>query len=87
VKDTGIGIPGANHASVFDRFVQANQSLSSGYEGAGLGLAIAKAYVEMLGGKIWLESEEGIGTSFYFTTPCNMTLPEGSLDEKEEIVK
>ena len=40
-------------------------------QGAGLGLSISKAYVEMLGGKIWVESEEGIGSTFYFTLPYN----------------
>ena len=73
VKDTGIGIPLNKQKTIFERFVQANSDHKSRFEGAGLGLAISKAYIEMLGGKIWIESEEGKGTSFYFTLPttCN----------------
>ncbi len=69
VTDTGIGIPEDRQAAVFDRFVQADSRLASAFEGSGLGLAITKAYVEMLGGSIWLKSEEGKGTSFFFTIP------------------
>jgi PAS domain S-box-containing protein len=70
-KDTGIGIPANKQKSVFERFVQAGTSKSNVYEGAGLGLSISRAYVEMLGGEIWLESEQGKGTSFFFTLPLN----------------
>jgi signal transduction histidine kinase len=69
VRDTGIGIETEKQQSVFDRFTQADNSLSKHYEGAGLGLSISKAYVEMLGGEIWLESKEGDGSVFYFTVP------------------
>jgi CheY-like chemotaxis protein/two-component sensor histidine kinase len=69
VNDTGIGIPKELYDKVFDRFTQADQSLSRGYEGAGLGLAISKALVEMLGGRIWVESEVDEGTTFFFTLP------------------
>lgn len=69
VNDTGIGIESNRQKYVFDRFVQADMSLTKPYEGAGLGLSIAKAYVDMLGGKIWLESQPEIGTKFYFTIP------------------
>ena len=69
VKDTGIGIEEARQKVVFDRFVQADMSFSKPYEGAGLGLSIAKAYVDMLNGKIWLESEPGKGSQFFFTIP------------------
>jgi len=72
VKDTGIGIPKELYDKVFDRFTQADQSLSRGYEGAGLGLAICKALVEMLGGRIWIESEVDEGTTFFFTLPYNI---------------
>jgi signal transduction histidine kinase/CheY-like chemotaxis protein len=70
VKDTGIGIPKEKHKSIFERFVQADTGNKRAYEGAGLGLAITKAYVEMLGGKIWVESEVRKGSVFYFTLPC-----------------
>jgi signal transduction histidine kinase len=69
VKDTGIGIPKNRQAAIFERFIQADIADKMARQGAGLGLAIAKAYVEMLGGKIWVESEEGIGSTFYFTHP------------------
>jgi len=71
VKDTGIGIPVDRQEAVFDRFVQADIGDKRAFQGAGLGLSISKAYVEMLGGKIWLESEEGKGSIFYFTIPYN----------------
>jgi len=67
VKDTGKGIPQTRQKVIFDRFVQADMGLNRGYEGTGLGLSICKAYVELLGGKIWLESEENKGSVFYFT--------------------
>jgi CheY-like chemotaxis protein/nitrogen-specific signal transduction histidine kinase len=67
ISDTGIGIAADKQAIIFERFVQADSRVSSGIEGAGLGLAIAKAYVEMLGGKICLESQTGVGTKFTFT--------------------
>ncbi len=69
VKDTGIGISAEQQDFIFDRFRQGSESLSRNYEGAGLGLSISRAYVEMLGGKIWLESETGKGSVFSFTIP------------------
>ncbi len=71
VKDTGIGIPKDKHEAIFERFIQADIACKMAYQGAGLGLSITKAYVEMLGGKIWVESEEEIGSTFYFTLPYN----------------
>jgi len=67
VKDSGIGIPKDRHEVIFERFIQADISDKSAYQGAGLGLSISKAFAEMLGGKIWLESEPGKGSAFYFT--------------------
>ncbi len=69
VKDTGIGIPKDRQEAIFERFIQADIADKMARQGAGLGLSISKAYVEMLGGKIWVESEEGKGTAFYFTIP------------------
>jgi len=71
VKDTGIGIPKERQKAVFERFIQADIADKMARQGAGLGLTIAKSYIEMLGGEIWIESEEGIGTTFYFTLPYN----------------
>ena len=69
IKDTGDGISNENIDLIFDRFRQADVSLTRQYEGAGLGLSISKAYVELLGGKIWVESEYGKGSCFSFTLP------------------
>ena len=55
--------------AIFERFIQADISNTHAYQGAGLGLSISKAYVEMLGGKLWVESKKGIGSTFYFTIP------------------
>ncbi len=88
VKDSGVGIPNGRQHAVFDRFIQADISDKRAFQGAGLGLSISKAYVEMLGGKIWVESEVGVGSSFYFTIPYNAiqkteTAPIKTLQEKE----
>ncbi len=69
IKDTGIGIPENRHKAIFERFVQADIYNRKIYEGTGLGLAISKAYIEILGGKIWVESEEDAGSQFYVTIP------------------
>ncbi len=69
VSDTGIGIPHEKHKSIFNRFEQVDIYDKRSFQGSGLGLTITKAYVEMLKGKIWLESEEGKGSTFYFTLP------------------
>jgi len=69
VKDTGIGIADDKLHNIFERFVQANETITRNYEGAGLGLAISKAYVELLGGKMWVKSEVDRGSQFYFTIP------------------
>lgn len=78
VKDSGIGIPKDRQEAIFERFIQADISDKMALQGAGLGLSITKAYVELLGGKIWVESEvenlavgKAGGTTFYFTIPYN----------------
>ncbi len=73
VSDTGIGIPQHRQSAIFDRFVQSDLADKMAYQGAGLGLSIAKAYVEMLGGNIWVESAEGVGSTFRFTLPVKKT--------------
>ena len=74
VKDTGIGIPENRLNAIFDRFVQADISDSRAFQGAGLGLSISKAYAEMLGGAIWVQSIEGKGSEFFFTIPVTIPL-------------
>lgn len=69
VKDTGIGIPKDRQNSIFERFIQADIIDVQARQGAGLGLSISKAYVDMLGGQIWVESEIGLGSTFYFNIP------------------
>lgn len=69
ISDTGIGISEDQFERIFDRFYQVESSASRSYEGTGLGLSITKAYVEFLGGKIWLSSIPGKGSTFYFTLP------------------
>ncbi len=69
VNDTGIGIEPKKLEVIFDRFVQADTSVSKAYEGAGLGLSISKAYVEMIRGKIQVASSKGAGSRFVFTVP------------------
>lgn len=69
IKDEGIGINPDIIPKIFDRFFQVESTLNRNYEGVGLGLAITKSYVEIMGGEIWVESEQGKGSTFYFTLP------------------
>jgi PAS domain S-box-containing protein len=69
VSDTGVGIPPELCEKVFEPFRQADMSVSRNFQGAGLGLAIVKAFVVLLGGSIWIDSEEGRGTIVFFTLP------------------
>jgi PAS domain S-box-containing protein len=70
VTDTGPGIPAEEVNKVFGRFYQIGQAGTQKTQGTGLGLAISKALVEMHGGKIWVESEAGKGSTFFFTLPA-----------------
>ncbi len=67
VKDSGIGMTRDQIEIVFERFRQGSETIARDYEGSGLGLSISKAYVEMLGGRIWVESQIDTGSVFYFT--------------------
>jgi len=69
VKDTGIGIPADKHHYIFESFSKVTQVNNKLYRGAGLGLTISQNLVELLGGRIWIESEEHQGSVFYFTVP------------------
>lgn len=69
VKDTGVGIDPSDQSRVFDKFARIDNPLSVSAGGTGLGLYITKTIVESLGGKIWLESEKGKGTTFYVSLP------------------
>lgn len=82
VKDTGIGISEDQQKIIFDRFVQADHGEETFNEGSGLGLSITKAFVELLGGEIWLTSEKGKGTCFYFTLK-----PKNPTKEKAQVAK
>jgi signal transduction histidine kinase len=69
VKDTGIGIQARQMEFIFNSFRQGSESSTKKYEGAGLGLSISKSIVSLLGGKIWIKSESGKGSTVYFTVP------------------
>ena len=69
VEDTGIGIPPDMHNEIFKRFRQVESTIARQFGGSGLGLSISKAYIELMGGKMWLTSELEKGSVFYFTIP------------------
>ena len=70
VIDTGIGVGPSDLARLFEGFFQADQTLTRRYAGSGIGLAICKKIVERHGGRIWLESRPGEGTTFFFALPA-----------------
>jgi PAS domain S-box-containing protein len=67
VSDTGVGIPPEKLSNIFDSFTQADTSTTREYGGTGLGLTISRRLIEMMGGRIWVESELGVGSHFHFT--------------------
>ncbi|MEH2268482.1 MAG: ATP-binding protein [Nostoc sp.] len=77
VKDTGIGIPRDRLERLFKAFSQVNSSITRQYGGTGLGLAICKQLCELMGGRIWVESELNVGSTFYFTIAASV-IPEES---------
>lgn len=82
VQDTGIGIPEDKREAIFQEFQQADGSISREFAGTGLGLSISKKLVELHGGKIWVESEVGKGSTFYFTLPTG----EKKTDDRQKKV-
>jgi PAS domain S-box-containing protein len=87
VMDTGIGIPGELHEKIFEPFHQAELEISYHYGGTGLGLSISRKLAELLGGKIWLESEKGKGSVFNFTIPCYSDFENARPESAEQAVK
>ena len=81
VRDTGNGIPQEKTGLIFERFRQVSESHNGNHEGSGLGLSISKAYVEMLGGKIWVESQIGEGSTSYFTLPYDSGILENNVKD------
>ena len=87
VNDTGVGIPEVAMHQIFERFRQADNSSTREFGGTGLGLAISKQLVEMLGGKIWVESEINKGATFYFTIPFIPVSQENKKGEDDKEIK
>ncbi|MCX5825838.1 MAG: response regulator [Deltaproteobacteria bacterium] len=76
VRDTGIGIPADKLGTILEKFTQADSSTTRKYEGTGLGLTISRRLVELMGGRIWVESRPGEGSTFFFTIPLDAASPE-----------
>ena len=84
IADTGIGIPKARQHEIFNSFTQADQSTTRKYGGSGLGTTISKELVERMGGRIWMESEAGQGSTFYFVIKLPVAIGVASCRERRE---
>jgi signal transduction histidine kinase len=85
VRDYGVGIPAYQQAQVFDRFFRAGNVSSQQYSGLGLGLFISHSIIERHNGRIWLESQEGRGSTFYFALPIRGLGSEVGDQESDQV--
>jgi signal transduction histidine kinase len=83
VADTGIGIPKEQLAHVFDEFRQVDATITREYGGSGLGLSITRRFVELHGGRLWVESEVGRGTTFWFSVPLRVDHGAPDIEQAE----
>ncbi len=86
VKDTGIGISKENHEKIFERFYQVDSSYSRKAGGTGLGLALCKEFITMLGGKIWMNSEPDKGSEFHLSLPAKK-VPKSHMRKEERMAR
>ena len=85
VSDTGTGISKVHLGKIFERFYQADDPLTRKIGGTGLGLSLCKGFVEVMGGKIWVKSQVGKGSTFYFTIPIKRKIKKEEVKIFEEI--
>jgi CheY-like chemotaxis protein len=87
VRDSGIGISNEKQKVIFDRFTQADDSLTRKFGGSGLGLTISRGLIELLGGRLWASSVFGEGSTFYFTVPFQSATEEMDQENKPQLPK
>lgn len=87
VRDTGIGIPEDKRETIFENFTQADSSITHRFGGTGLGLAITRRLIELMGGKIWVQSELGKGSTFFFTLRLELATQDEIVETKTEVSK